>query len=85
MASRAAIGLIRRYLLGTHVVSELRRPGPHGAFGAWLESVADDDLQYDAMIAATARVHRLTDVTGSVRDFSGYEVNVLNPFKPARD
>jgi toxin FitB len=32
------------YLLDTNVISELRRPRPHGAVGAWLESVADGDL-----------------------------------------
>lgn len=32
------------YLLDTNVVSELRRPRPHGAVVAWLESVADADL-----------------------------------------
>jgi predicted nucleic acid-binding protein len=32
------------YLLDTNVVSELRRPRPHGAVVAWLESVTDADL-----------------------------------------
>jgi toxin FitB len=32
------------YLVDTNVVSELRRPRPHGAVSAWLESVADADL-----------------------------------------
>lgn len=32
------------YLLDTNVVSELRRPRPHGGVVAWLGSVADDDL-----------------------------------------
>lgn len=34
----------------------------------------------DAMIAATALVHDLTVVTRNVRDFSRFEVRVLNPF-----
>jgi toxin FitB len=32
------------YLLDTNVISELRKPKPHGAVLAWLESVADSDL-----------------------------------------
>ena len=32
------------YLLDTNVVSELRRPRPHGAVLAWLESIDDADL-----------------------------------------
>lgn len=33
------------FLLDTNLVSELRRPRPHGALLAWLQSVADADLQ----------------------------------------
>lgn len=36
------------YLLDTNVVSELRRPRPHGAVVAWLEGVADDSLHLSA-------------------------------------
>lgn len=32
------------YLLDTNVVSELRRPRPHGAVVAWLQSVEDANL-----------------------------------------
>ena len=32
------------FLLDTNVVSELRRPRPHGAVLAWLESTNDMDL-----------------------------------------
>ena len=32
------------YLLDTNVVSELRKPRPHGAVLAWIESVDDTDL-----------------------------------------
>ena len=32
------------FLLDTNVVSELRRPSPHGAVLAWLQSVEDADL-----------------------------------------
>ena len=37
------------YLLDTNVISELRRPRPHGAVLAWLESVADRDLHISAV------------------------------------
>ena len=37
------------YLLDTNVISELRRPRPHGAVLSWLESVADRDLYISAV------------------------------------
>ena len=37
------------YLLDTNVISELRRPKPHGAVLAWFESVADSDLHISAV------------------------------------
>jgi toxin FitB len=37
------------YLLDTNVVSELRKPKPHGAVLAWLQSVADSDLHLSAV------------------------------------
>jgi hypothetical protein len=40
-----------------------------------------DTVYEDAMIAATALTHKLTVVTRNVRDFSRFEVPVLNPFK----
>ena len=135
------------YLLDTNVVSELRKPRPHGAVLAWLRATADaelhlsavtlaeiqadieltrdqdaskadeieawlnlvassynvlpidgatfrawaglmhrrsDTLYEDAMIAATATVHKLTVVTRNVANFTPFKVKVLNPFRPAR-
>lgn len=37
------------YLLDTNVVSELRRPKPHGAVVAWLRGVDDADLHLAAV------------------------------------
>ena len=37
------------YLLDTNVVSELRKPRPHGAVVAWLESVDDAKLFLSAV------------------------------------
>lgn len=136
------------YLLDTNVISELRRPRPHGAVVAWLEGVAEshlhvsavtlgeiqagieftreqdqakadeiehwadrvaatynvlpmdaasfriwarlmhrrsDTLYEDAMIAATAKRHKLIVATRNVRDFARFDVEVLNPFKFAPD
>ncbi|MEY4564463.1 MAG: hypothetical protein RLZZ618_3740 [Pseudomonadota bacterium] len=37
------------YLLDTNVISELRRPRPHGAVLSWLESTADNELHLSAV------------------------------------
>ena len=135
------------YLLDTNVVSELRKPKPHGAVLQWIQAVSDtelhisavtigeiqagieltreqdqpkaaeleqwlelvsvtfniipmdavafrawarlmhrtsDTLYEDAMIAATAKVHKLTVVTRNVKDFKPFGVNLLNPFVSVR-
>ena len=43
-----------------------------------------DDLIEDAMIAATAQVHRLTVVTRNMRDFERFAVPTVNPFEMPR-
>jgi predicted nucleic acid-binding protein len=37
------------YLLDTNVVSEFRKPRPHGAALSWLERTADEDLHLSAV------------------------------------
>jgi hypothetical protein len=49
------------YLLDTHVVSELRRPKPHGAVVAWLASVNDQDLYLSAL--SLAEIQRGIEIT----------------------
>ena len=132
------------FLLDTNVVSELRRPRPHGAVLDWIADVPAeqlfvsavtvgeiqagieitreqdvtkaeelevwldkmlasysvlpmdattfrewarlmhrraDTITEDAMIAATAIVHRLTVATSNVRDFAQLGVDLQNPFE----
>jgi len=44
-----------------------------------------DTLYEDAMIAATAIVHKLTVVTRNVDDFAHFAVPLLNPFETTPD
>jgi predicted nucleic acid-binding protein len=37
------------YLLDTNVVSELRKPRPHGAVVAWIDATTDEDLHLSAV------------------------------------
>ena len=55
------------------------------AFRMWAKLIhrKSDTLNEDAMIAAVARIHRLTVVTRNVGDFAAFGVTVFNPFKPA--
>lgn len=40
---------MNRYLLDTNVVSELRKPRPHGGVTAWLRSLQDDQIFISAV------------------------------------
>jgi predicted nucleic acid-binding protein len=55
------------------------------AFRCWARLMhrQSDTLYEDAMIAATAKVHKLTVVTRNVVDFQPFEVQLLNPFSPS--
>lgn len=37
------------YLLDTNIISELRRPRPHGALLAWLREISDADIHLSAV------------------------------------
>lgn len=52
------------------------------SFRAWAKLMhrRSDTLMQDAMIAASATVHRLTVVTRNVRDFDQLGMHTVNPF-----
>jgi predicted nucleic acid-binding protein len=51
---------------------------------AFLMAGKQEDLFYDAMIAATARAHGLVVCTRNEKDFKHFGVEILNPFKLTR-
>lgn len=74
------------FLLDTNIVSELRKPRPHGAVVAWLEGVADADLYLCAVtlgeIQAGIEITREQDVVKAAAieawaDQVGASYNVL--------
>ena len=58
-------------------------PMDAAAFREWARLVhgKSNALLEDAMIAATARLHRLTVATRNVRDFRTFGVDILDPFE----
>ncbi len=70
-----------RGILDTFVVVPIDTP----IFREWarLKHRKNQNLFFDAMIAATAIVNGLTVVTRNVRDFEQFNVTIYNPFENA--
>lgn len=45
-----------KYLLDTNVVSELRKPKPHGGVIAWINSLRDDQLSLSAVMMGELQI-----------------------------
>lgn len=63
---------MKRYLLDTNVVSELRRRKPHGAVIAWLSRVPDDDVFIPAMVVG--ELQSGIERTREVDSLKAYEI-----------
>lgn len=67
--------MLKKYLLDTNVVSELRRQRPHGGVVAWLESLDDAQLHLSAVtlgeIQAGIEMTREQD-PGKAREIEGW-------------
>lgn len=69
--------------LDSFAADERILPADSAVFRLWakLMSGRSTSLSMDAMIAATAAVHRLTVATRNVRDFEALGLQVQNPFE----
>ena len=54
-----------------------------GRLMSGIKGRAKDRLAIDGIIAATARVHDMSVITGNEKDFQRFPVRVINPYKPA--
>ena len=69
------------------VASHSVLPMDAAVFREWarLKQRTSDTLMEDEMIAAMARVHRLTVVTGNTHNFAQLSVPLLNPFEQTEE
>jgi toxin FitB len=72
------------YLLDTNVISETRKPRPHGAVVAWLKSVSGENLRIAAAVigelqAGVERV-RIHD-TEKAAEFDGWLTRLLETYE----